>query len=45
MDSLVYFALGCLVGSFTVIGLLMLLAVRGKRRRSRSSPRRRAASA
>ena len=40
LDSFVYFALGCFVGSFTMLGLLMYAGLRGKRRRARRSSRR-----
>jgi hypothetical protein len=44
LDSFVYFALGCFVGSFTVLGGLVIAGLRSKRRRTRRSSRRRAAA-
>jgi hypothetical protein len=43
LDSIVYFALGCLVGSGAVLGLLMYAGLRVKRRRTRRAAQRRAA--
>ena len=44
LEAFIYFALGCFVGSFTVLGLLIIASLRGKRRRSRRSGQRRAAA-
>ena len=43
LDSFVYFALGCFVGSFTVLGVLLYAGLRSKKRRIRRSSQRRAA--
>jgi hypothetical protein len=45
LESFVYFGLGCFVGSFTVLGLLVLAGLRSKKRRARRSSRRTAADA
>jgi len=44
LESLVYFVLGCFVGSFTVLGMLVWAGLRGKKRRTRRSSQRRAAA-
>jgi len=44
LEAFIYFALGCFVGSCTVLGLLIIASLRGKRRRSRRSSQRRAAA-
>jgi hypothetical protein len=44
LESVIYFALGCFVGSFMVVGLLVLAGLRSKRRRPRRSSHRRAAA-
>jgi hypothetical protein len=46
LESFAYLAVGCVVGSFTVLGLLMWIGLRGKkkRRRARRSSQRRAAT-
>jgi hypothetical protein len=43
LNAFVYFGLGFFLGSFTVVGLLMCLGLRGKRKRGRRSSHRRAA--
>jgi hypothetical protein len=44
LESLVYFALGCFVGCFTVVGVLIAVGLRGKKRRTRRSSQRRSAA-
>jgi hypothetical protein len=44
LESFVYFGLGCFVGSFTVLGLLVVAGLRSKKRRARRSSQRRAAA-
>jgi hypothetical protein len=44
LEAFILFALGFFVGSFTVLGLLIIASLRGKRRRSRRSSHRRAAA-
>jgi hypothetical protein len=39
---MLYFALGCIAGSFATVGLLVLAALYGEKRRAHRSARRRA---
>jgi hypothetical protein len=41
LESFVFFALGCFVGSVTVIGVLVFAGLRSKRKRGRRSSQRR----
>jgi hypothetical protein len=42
LSSFVYFALGYFVGTFSIIGLLIVAGARGKKRRGRRAAQRRA---